>query len=357
MSTNALEPTNSITRPSYRAIDLYAPNRAPSRLDLSDNTNRHGMPPSASAALRNIDSEAVTRYPNLYAEQLKEALAAYCRVPADCVVTGCGSDDVLDSAIRAFAEPGDTIAFPSPTFPMVPIFAQMNALRPVAVEYSDRFDIDVAKLLESQPRIVYICSPNNPTGTVTSADVIRRLLSESSALVILDEAYIEYGGQTLVDLAVNSDRLLVTRTMSKAFGLAGLRVGYAVGPREVVAEVEKSRGPYKVSAVAERCAIAALGSDLKWVEQRVGVDLQARARLFDELRSLGLSPIASQANFVLVPVRRAADIASTMRKSGVAVRPFSALPVIGDALRISVGPWPMMQECLDSLRTALGASE
>lgn len=341
------------TRASYRGIDLYAPNRAPSRVDLSDNTNRHGMPPAAAAALRNLDPETVTRYPNLYAHTLKESLASYCGVPAGCVVTGCGSDDVLDSAIRAFAEPGDAIAFPSPTFPMIPIFAQMNGLRPIAVPYSAQFEIDVAGLLATRPKIIYICSPNNPTGTLTSTDCISRLLSESSALIIVDEAYIEYGGQSLAQLAVTSDQLLVTRTMSKAFGLAGLRVGYAIGSPGIVAEVEKSRGPYKVSTVAERCAVAALDSDMKWVEQRVVEDVVARERLFDELESLGLSPIRSQANFVLVPVRAAAEVALSMRQRGVAVRPFTALPVVGEALRISVGPWKMVRECLDALQASL----
>ncbi|HEX5830151.1 MAG TPA: aminotransferase class I/II-fold pyridoxal phosphate-dependent enzyme, partial [Gemmatimonadaceae bacterium] len=153
-----------------------------------------------------------------------------------------------------------------------------------------------------------------------------------------------------------SDRLLVVRTMSKAFGLAGLRVGYAAGAPALVAEVEKSRGPYKVNALAERAALAALREDLPWVRARIAEAVTNRERLADGLRAIGLAPLPSNANFVLVPVTDAAALAQRLRDAGVAVRPFSALPTIGDALRISVGPWEMMEECLHLLDAALGES-
>jgi len=346
----------TLGRQSYRDIELYAPNRTASRIDLSDNTSQHGMPPSAAATLHAVDASTVTRYPSLYAGDLKQALANYVGVSAGNIVTGCGSDDVLDSAIRAFAEPGDTIAFPSPTFPMIPIFAKMNGLRSIAVPYRSDFAIDVDALIATGARIIYVCSPNNPSGTLASPDALASLIARAPGLVIVDEAYIEYGGESLCHQAATDERVLVTRTLSKAFGLAGLRVGYAVGAPTIVAEVEKSRGPYKVSGPAQRAALAALRDGLEWVQSTVAEDVASRERLFTELQSLGLQPVASQANFLLVPVPDSASLARSMRELGVAVRPFERLPIVGDALRISVGPWELMVECLGALRSALGAS-
>lgn len=342
-----------LARASYRDISLYAPDRSPCAIDLSDNTNLFGVPPTALALIRGAAESAITRYPTLYAGNLKTALARYAGVSASEIVTGCGSDDVLDSAIRAFAEPGEIIAMPTPSFPMIPIFARMNGLNPVGIPLRPDLDIDVDALLATGARVIYVCTPNNPTGTEAGADAIRRLLAKAPGLVILDEAYAEFAGRSWIAEAPRHPNLLVVRTMSKAFGLAGLRVGYAAGAAPLVAEVEKSRGPYKVNALAERAATAAIESDAAWVATHVAEARAIRERLAVGLRDIGLDPIPSSSNFVLVPVHNAASIGSAMRASGVAVRPMPGLPVVGDALRISVGPWPMMEAALESLRLAL----
>lgn len=344
-------------RDSYRRIELYAPNRAPCRIDLSDNTNRHGIPPMLAELLKNTGSNAITRYPSLYAESLKEKLGCYLNVPASCISTGCGSDDVLDSAMRALASPGDSIAYSVPTFPMIPVFAHMNGLNPVAVPCRDDFTIDVDALLDTGARIIYVCSPNNPTGAVAASADLARLVSEAPGVVIIDEAYADYAGDSLIARGVRSDRVFVTRTFSKAFALAGLRVGYGVGAPSLATEVEKSRGPYKVNALAERAAIAMVTDGLGWVRARVAEDIAVRDRLADALRALGLDPIPSRANFVLVPVQDALTLSGTMRDLGVAVRPFTGLEGIGDALRISAGPWPMIEECLGALESAMRTVE
>ena len=341
-----------LARADYRDLVLYAPDRTPCAVDLSDNTNLWGVPPSAAAVLREVDAAAVTRYPALYAGRLKEALARYAGVQPDQVVTGCGSDDVLDSAIRAFARPGDIVAHPDPSFAMVPIFARLNGLGAVAVPLAGDFDVDADAMLATGARIVYICSPNNPTGTAASRSEIERLIARAPGVVVLDEAYAEFMGPGWMADAPRIENLLVTRTMSKAFGLAGLRVGYAVGNPELVAAVEKSRGPYKVSAVAERAACAALDADLGWVRSRIDEARSNREAFSDALRHRGFAPLPSTSNFVLVPVRDATAITKRMRDAGVAVRPFPALPEIGDAVRITIGPWPLMEAGLAALTGA-----
>lgn len=349
-------------RRSYRQISLYAPDRTSSRLDLSDNTNLWGVPPGAKRVIESAASQVIARYPSLYALDLKQALASYAGVQPDMVVTGCGSDDVLDSALRALAEPGEQIAYPDPTFPAMPVFARMNALEPVAVPLTADYDADVDRLLATGARIIYLCSPNNPTGNVLSRRGIERIVDEAPGVVILDEAYAEFAEHGAIDLLARSDRLLISRTMSKAFGLAGLRVGYGVGAPTLVAEVEKSRGPYKVNALAELAAVTALTEDMAWVRAHVVAAVESRGRLVEALQTLGLAPLDSQSNFVFIPLAGASRIAKRMRGLGVAVRAFDRLPFIspalrasgGEAVRISVGPWPALKTTLEVLATALG---
>ena len=348
-------------RETYRSIALYAPDRAPCRIDLSDNTNCWGVAPAVEVAIREASVSTLTRYPNLYAASLKDALGQYLSVAAERIVTGCGSDDVLDSAIRAFAEPGETIACPDPSFAMIPIFARMNGLRPIAVPLTSSYDIDPDAMLATGARIIYLCSPNNPTGASLARSAIERVVEGAPGVVIIDEAYAEFASVDLSPIALESDRVLVARTMSKAFGLAGLRIGYATGAPSLVSEVEKSRGPYKVSALAERAALAALGEGFAWAGERISEALKNRERLTAELVKRGLAPICSEANFVLVPISAANARARHMRTLGVALRPFEDLPLVsealrasgGSALRISVGPWEMIEAALTALDASL----
>lgn len=342
-----------LARASYREVSLYTVESAPCEIDLSDNTNLWGAPPAATQALRDLADGGFTRYPSAYASALKEAIATYVGVDASRIATGCGSDDILDSAIRAFAEPGDRLAFCAPTFAMIPIFARLNGVDTVVAPMTVAWDIDPEALARTDARIIYVCSPNNPTGTTASRAALAHLIANAPGLVILDEAYAEFADDDRLDLASVSDRVLVVRTMSKAFGLAGLRVGYAVGAPALVAEVEKSRGPYKVSVAAERAAVAALTHDRAWVAERVADARVSRQRLAESLRTLGLAPLPSQANFVLVPVPRAAPVARRLRELGVAVRAFEALPSIGDALRITAGPAPARERLLAALEEAI----
>jgi len=261
---------------------------------------------------------------------------------------------VLDSAIRAFAEPGETLAVCDPSFAMVPIFAQMNALKTAKVPLTRAFEIDPDALAGTGAKVIYVCSPNNPTGTLASPRSIERLLEKAEGIVVLDEAYAEFSQQEgFLKAAPRLERLLVVRTLSKAFGLAGLRIGYAVGPAALVAEVEKSRGPYKVSGSAERVATVALTEDRAWVDEKIADAIRSRERLAQALREMGLSPLPSASNFLLVPVPDAQALAKRMRQEGVAIRPFPGLHGIGDAVRISVGPWEMMEEALAALARIL----
>ncbi len=360
--TPAQRPPGELARSTYAELELYEPGRAPVALDLSDNTNLVGVPPAAARVLAELaapgSASSITRYPSLWAAELKAAVAAYLGVDAACVTTGCGSDDVLDSAVRAFSEPGERLAFPAPTFAMLPHLALTNGLEPIEVPLrGPHHEVDAEGLLAAEARITYVCSPNNPTGSLASSAAIDALVARARGLVIVDEAYAEYqaadGAPELARRAATDGRLLVVRTLSKAFGLAGLRVGYAVGTPALVTAVDKSRGPYKVGRLAERVATAALTDDLPWVRERAAEVRVARERFGDALRAAGRAPVPSHANFLLIPVEDAAAAAAALRARGIGVRPFRDAPGIGDALRISMGPWSVLEPVLPAVLEVL----
>ena len=353
-----------IARPDYAGIPVYSPlgSDAGCAVDVSDTTNLWGAPPAALRALQATAAAAVTRYGALYATDLKAPLAAYAGVAADEIVTGCGSDDVLDCAIRAFGEPGGVVAHAAPTFSMIPVYARTNGMTPVGVPLAgDGYAVDADALLATGARIVYLCSPNNPTSTPVARDAVRRVVEGARGLVIVDQAYAEFASESWAAEAPGWERVLVTRTMSKAFGMAGLRVGYGVGAAALVREIEKARGPYKTTAPAERAVTAALAHDLPWVRARAAEALANRERLLAGLRALGLAPAPSDANFVFVPVAGAAAVAARLRERSVAVRVFTGLPTAvpalaasgGEAFRLAVGPWPTMERLLAALREVL----
>ncbi|MCA0377653.1 MAG: histidinol-phosphate aminotransferase family protein [Gemmatimonadetes bacterium] len=342
----------AFARALYDGVPLYDPKRAPVALDLTDNTNLWGMPPAAERTWRALPVSRVTRYPSLYSAELKDALAAYVGVPADYLVTGCGSDDILDSAMRAFGEPGSLVASSEPSFAMIPIFAQMNGLAYAGITERADQQPDLDALLATRPRILYLCSPNNPTGALVARATLERAVREAPGVVFIDEAYAEFAGVSSARLALEHENVLVIRTMSKAFGLAGLRVGYGIGHPALVRDVEKSRGPYKLNAMAETVALAALREDATWVADHAALAVTNRDRLADALRARGYAPLDSAANFVCVPVAQAVAVGQALRARGVAARPFEALPHVGDTLRVSVGPWPLMEQFLAAFDAA-----
>lgn len=368
-------------RDDYRALKRYDPDREPVALDLSDNTNLWGTHPGALARIRAAATDDLARYPELYADVLREAVAERFGVPVDCVTTGAGSDDVLDSAFRAASGPGAFVAYASPTFSMVEPLARMNGMDARAVPWADAF-ADPGALLEGGPALIYVCRPNNPTGEVAPRDWFEELLeranrgrsassldtpsgpdvappataSEASAaasspLVILDEAYADFAEDTWITLGAEVPGLLVARTASKAYGLAGLRCGFGVATPETALEIEKSRGPYKVARLTAEAVAAAVRDEESWLPDIVDEVRRNRAWLFDALDQRGLDPIPSQANFILfrAPSGSAHDDMRDLRARGIGVRPFKGIAGMGEGLRVTVGPMDTMERFLDAL--------
>ena len=356
-----------LAREAVAALPHFGSEPPDCAIDLGDNTNLWGAPPAALRVLRESPSDALSRYPSLYSEPLHAAMLRYVGLEGAAgvgIVTGCGSDDVLDSTMRAFGAPGDRIAFSSPTFSMIPVLARLNGLEPVTIPLAHSYDVDAERLVDLDAKITYLCAPNNPTGTCVSRAAVEYVVSNARGIVLLDEAYAEFAPEVFCDLVARNERLIVARTFSKAFGLAGLRVGYGVGARSVTRLVERARGPYKVGRLAERAVLSVLDDTpdgVQWVRAHAALAIVNRERLSGALRQLGLEALPSGANFVLVAHARAHESARLLRASGVVVRSFGELPAEipafarsgGTALRIGVGPWEMMEPLLDRLGTLL----
>jgi histidinol-phosphate aminotransferase len=357
-------------RAAVRGLPLYAPDVTACSVDVSENVNLWGSPPASLRALAAAPASRVNRYPSLYSTTLRDAVMGYLGLSNATglgLVTGCGSDDVLDAALRAFGDAGDEVAFAAPTFVMIPIFARLNGLVPAPIPLGAGYEVDPQRLVDRRAKITYLCTPNNPTSTAMSRAAVEYVVEHAAGLVVLDEAYAEFAPDVFTSLVTRSERLLVTRTFSKAFGLAGLRIGYGIGSSSVVDAVTRARGPYKVNAFAEAAAIAALsvGRDgLEWVTGRATIAVDVRERLSSALRELGLEPAPSAGNFLFVPTSRAPALARAMRERGVLVRAMSGLPqdvaalraADGHALRIGVGPWMVMERVLEALREALACA-
>ncbi len=329
-----------------RSAGAVAPRSFDPPLLLDDNTNQFGTPPVASAAL--LDGAlSPARYPDAEAAPLRAALCrAYALAPA-CVATGLGSDDILELSFRALAGPGARIAYTVPTFSMVAPFIAHSGAIGVPVPARADGTPDVEALLATDAALIYVCSPNNPTGALTSDDALCTLLSRTRGLVLLDEAYAEFVSGGAAPAPRAHPRLVVARTFSKAWGLAGLRVGWASGAPDAIARLNAIRAPYRLAALAERAAALALDHDAAWVAARAAEAVAARDRFTQALLACGVRVLPSRANFVLLPVRDAAASAAALAARGVRVRPCAALAGIGDALRVTIAPWPVLEPTLE----------
>ena len=343
-------------RPALRGFEPYDPAFSPCRVNLSANENTHEMP----AALRSaIDAALLAtpleRYPDPMANALRDALAARHGVGRECVCVGNGGDELLFNLIFAFGGPGRALVTCPPDFAEYANFAAMCETEVVRVPRDpEDFSIDADALVAAArgAAMVILTSPNNPTGGLCPRAVVERLLAETDALVLVDEAYVEFAGEgaSVMDLLASSPRLMVLRTLSKAFGLAGLRVGYLVADPGIVGALAAVRQIYSVDVLAQSVALAAVEGRDALAE--VAADIVAeRERLLASLAELpGVRAWPSAANFVLVRVPRAEEVRRRLRdEHSVLVRDFSSAPGLEGCLRLSVGTREENDALLDAL--------
>jgi len=341
--------------PSYvRAIAPYQPGKPISELareigleeesiiKLASNENPLGASPKALAAMRAALDE-VARYPDGNGFELRTALAKMYGVAAARIVLGNGSNDVLEMAAHAFLEPGASAVYSQHAFAVYPLATQATGAAGIEVPARDfGHDLDaMGRAVRGDTRVVFVANPNNPTGTWIAADRLHAFLRKLPAhvLLVLDEAYYEY-----LDPGLRSDslgwleqfpNLVVSRTFSKAYGLAGLRVGFAFAHPQVAGLMNRVRQPFNVSSIAQAAAVAAL-ADQEFVHKSRALNAQGMLALTTGFKRLGLSWIPSYANFVSFKVPNTAEVFQRLLRRGVIVRPITGYGM-PEHLRVTVG--------------------
>ncbi len=356
--------------PEYvKAIAPYQPGKPVSELQrelgltdivkLASNENPLGASPLALAAMRGALAE-VARYPDGNGFELKSALARHHGVAPEQIVLGNGSNDVLELAARVFLRPGAAAVFSRHAFAVYPLVTQ--AMGAVCIETPARnFGHDLDAMLTAvtpQTRIVFIANPNNPTGTLLPSSQVEAFLREApeKVLVVLDEAYYEYlpaeSRGNSVDWLREFPNLAITRTFSKAYGLAGLRVGYALASREVADLMNRVRQPFNVNSLAQAAAVAAL-ADQEFVQRSHDLNAQGMARITAGFEKMGVDFIPSFGNFVSFRVGDARSAYRRLLEQGVIVRPIANYG-LAEYLRVTVGLPDENERFLATLGQVLG---
>lgn len=351
----------SLLRPDALTMQPYTPiipfevlsarlGRDPAALiKLDANENPYGPSPRAREALAKLEYAHI--YPDPESTALRAALSRYTGLPAENLLAGAGSDELIDLLMRVFLCPGDAIIDCPPTFGMYAFDAALNGGRIITVPRTENFAVDVAAIeavflnppssvsASSAPKLLFLASPNNPDGSVLADADLRRLLALPVG-VVLDEAYIEFHGleHSRMKWVMEYENLMVLRTFSKRAGLAGLRVGYGAFPSALMPHLWKFKQPYNVNIAASAAAIASL-EDADYLADCVRALVAERERLFRALDAIPyLRPYPSRANFILCRVvgREAKELKLALERKGILVRYFHK-PGLTDCIRVSVG--------------------
>jgi len=314
----------------------YQPVSHAGPIDLRLDANE-GQPIIALPALvASLDSAGLRRYPD--SSRLLASLAAHWKVDTNRVLVTAGADDAIDRACRAFLGPGREIIAPSPTFEMIPRYALVAGARVVSPPWpGGAFPVDeVLAAVSASTAMIAVVSPNNPTGAVATAADLRRLAEGApNAMLLVDLAYAEFADEDLTQAALGLPNAIVLRTFSKAFGLAGLRIGYAIANESNIRRLSSVGAPYPVSSIGLAAAMESLVAAPTQLPPKIARVLEERVKLIEFLRGLGASPLPSQGNFVLCNFSNAEWVWNALGGLGIAVRRFRDRPGLEHALRIT----------------------
>jgi histidinol-phosphate aminotransferase len=355
----ALEPYTPVAPLDVLAERLGIPAQRLIKLDA--NENPFGPSPLALAALRQLaeSPSTVAIYPDPEHIRLRQAISGYISQPAERIVCGAGSDELLDLLMRLTLTPGDVLVDCQPTFPMYAFNGALHAAQVANVPRDEQFELDIEGIAEAAERggkLLFLAAPNNPTGNPLARQDVERLL-ELPILVVIDEAYAEFAGQSVVDLVGSAPNLIVLRTFSKWAGLAGLRVGYALGHEELLAQLWKIKQPYNVNVAADVAAIASL-ADAEYLMGNVARIVAERERVASVLGAFpGVRVYPSQANFLLCRLSSRGpsaglELRDALRRRGILVRAYNR-DGLRDCTRFSIGTPAQNDAVLDAVAEEL----
>ena len=347
--TNIRRETASATarlRPDVQAMHAYAIQDCTGMVKLDAMENPYQLPPALQAELgQRLGALAVNRYPGARIDDLRAALARHVALPSGCaLLLGNGSDELISLLALACAMPGASVLAPVPGFVMYAMSAQLQGLAFHGVPLTPDFELDEAAMLaaiaQHRPAITYLAYPNNPSANLWDDAVIERIIlavREQGGLVVMDEAYQPFAGKSYIDRMGRHGHVLLMRTLSK-FGLAGVRLGYLMGPQALIEQVDKVRPPYNVSVLNCECALFALEHEAVFAAQALAIREQ-RAMLFEALADFpGVRAYPSDANMILLRVPDAQRSFNGLRQRKVLVKNVSSLhPLLANCLRLTVG--------------------
>jgi histidinol-phosphate aminotransferase len=320
---------------------------------LNDNANLFGVNPAVLEAAQRFDFARLWAYPSENSDALRERVASEHSVSPDEVIVGNGSDEMLDMAAKCFINPGDAYCSPTPTFSMYKFYGRLHLARICEKPLRSDFSLDPESILEERAKITALCQPNNPTAVLFDRRAVRRVLAESNGIVMLDEAYGDFCGSDMLGDVMGSEHAIDIRTFSKAYGMAGLRVGYAISRKEVIDELRAVRTPFGLNSFAEAASIMAL-DNRAWVDEVVAKMKVERAYLARNLEPLGFKVYPSDCNFLLCrPPVNGPALVTALRGEGIAIRDCDSYPLLKNHVRITVGPRPMLDKLLDRLEHLL----
>jgi histidinol-phosphate aminotransferase len=347
-----------VVRPEVRALTAYHVDRAAYPVKLDANESPFEPSPALEEAIREaLRGLPIHRYPDPEAEALRELLGRRLGVPAAQLVLGNGSDELIQMLLMAVGGPGAAVMAPAPTFSMYEVGARALGLRFAAVPLDARFALDAAAwraaLERERPRAVFMATPNNPTGNCLDEAAIRETLDRCRGLVVVDEAYVDYSGRTLVAEVPRRPNLVVLRTLSK-IGLAGLRLGVLAASPGIVHELHKIRLPYNINTLSQVAARVALEHEAE-VRAHVKAILREREGLRQALRAFAdVEVFPSDANFLLIRTPFAAEaVHQALARQGVSVRHFGDAGGLARCLRVTVGRPEENGRFLEALKRAL----
>ncbi|KJK01661.1 histidinol-phosphate aminotransferase [Pseudomonas sp. 21] len=345
--------------PFVKELVPYVPGEQPKLaklVKLNTNENPYGPSPKVVAAIQAELNDTLRLYPDPNADRLKQTIAEYHGVKTSQVFVGNGSDEVLAHAFHALFQHGKPLLFPDVTYSFYPVYCGLYGIDFEALPLDEQFQIRVEDYARPNGGIIFP-NPNAPTGCLLPLEAVERLLQASpDSVVLVDEAYVDFGGETAISLVNRYPNLLVAQTLSKSRSLAGLRVGFAVGHEDLIEALERvknSFNSYPLDRLALAGAVASF-ADQAYFEQTCNAVIHSREKLVAELETLGFDVLPSAANFIFArhPQRDGAELAAALREEGVIVRHFKQQR-INQFLRISIGTEEQNQALIDALRLKL----
>ncbi len=346
-------------RENIEKAEGYVPGFQPRDTDIIKlNTNENPYPPSPRAmqALAEIRPEQLRRYPDPLADAFRCAAAEINGLAPENVLCCNGGDELLNMALRCFCDETRPVAYPVPTYSLYPVLARLQDCPTIEIPFDEEFNLP-AKLASTGAALTIVCNPNAPSGTVVGTEELAALADELTGVLLIDEAYVDFAGRSCVSLVRSFDNVIILRSMSKGYSLAGLRFGYAMAQPDLIRGMMKAKDSYNVDAVAIAVATAALRDRQYYVENIEKVCAE-RAELTEQLRGLGLTVRDSQTNFILVTFAEpsAAFVHEQLAARKIFVR-YWPLPGLEDKLRISIGTPQQNRMLLEAAKEILSLRE